>query len=86
MLQPNAFAMDFSGQVPGADFGTPFLGASLENHQLGQVGYYGTGLADAPNLPATYPEVDPCPPAGDFIPSAPMFPVALPTVSHVLEN
>ena len=77
-LQLNGFAMDFSYQVSGADFGTPFLGGSLENHQL--------GLADAPNLSTTYPEVDPCPPSGEFIPGAPMFPVALPTDSHVLEN
>jgi hypothetical protein len=86
MLQPNAFGMDFSGQVPGADFGTPFLGGSLETDQLGQTGYYGTGLADTPNFPVTYPEVDPCPPAGDFIFGAPMFPVTLHTVSHVLGN
>lgn len=86
MLQPNGFAIDFPYQVSGADFGTPFFGGPLENHQLGQLVYYGAGLADAPNLPTTYPEVDPCAPSGDFIPGAPMFPVALPTESHVLEN
>lgn len=86
MLQPNAFGMDFSGQVPGADFGTPFLGVSLENHQLGQVGYYGTGLANAPNLAATYPEADPCSPTGDFISGASTFPVTLHTESHALDN
>lgn len=86
ILQPNAFGMDFSGQASGPDFGTPFPGGSLETCHLGQLGYYGTALADTPNLPATCPEFDPCSPAGEFIPGESVFPVTLPSVSHDLDN
>ncbi|KAH6855990.1 hypothetical protein B0I37DRAFT_66409 [Chaetomium sp. MPI-CAGE-AT-0009] len=88
MIQPNAVGMGFSEQVSGAGFGPPFPGAPLESCNFGQTGYYDTGLADAPNVAPTntYPEIDPCSPAGDFIPGAPVFAVTFRPVSHVLEN
>jgi hypothetical protein len=85
MLRPNASGLDFPSQVWDANLGTPFLEGSLENDQLEQVGFNGTGLVDAPNPPVTYPEVDPCSPASAFIPDQPMF-VALQPASHDLDN
>ncbi|KAK3294231.1 uncharacterized protein B0H64DRAFT_182668 [Chaetomium fimeti] len=86
MIQPSTFGLDFSGQVPGADFDPPFPGASLESDHLGEAVYYGTGPADAPNPAPTYPEFDPYSPAGDSIPGAPVFSAAFSPVSHVLDN